>query len=232
MKDQYVGDVNDFWKYAILRALAGAWPGRVRVCWMLTAPDNRADGRHVAYLDEPPRFRGVDPELFDGLEQLIASGQRSVHAVESMKLWPDARFHSSILPDELSARSAYFESLWEATGSEDLLFFDPDNGVEVPSVPKRRRGSARYVYWDEVDVALERAGAICIYQHFPRVAREPFVSSLLSRALQRAPGHHAFALFSTRVAYMVVCKDGHARTLSAGARGLVRRTRALRFLMA
>lgn len=87
------------------------------------------------------RALGVDPELFDGLEQLIASGQRSVHAVESMKLWPDARFHSSILPDELSARSAYFESLWEATGSEDLLFFDPDNGVEVPSVPKDGEGA-------------------------------------------------------------------------------------------
>jgi hypothetical protein len=35
MKDQYVGDINDFEKYAILRALQGASQLPLVVCWML-----------------------------------------------------------------------------------------------------------------------------------------------------------------------------------------------------
>jgi hypothetical protein len=232
MKDQYAGDVNDFWKYAIIRALGSAWPGRLRVCWMLTAPDERADGRHLTYLEEPLRFRAVDPELFDQLGSLIASGQRSVRAVESMRLWSEACFHSTVLNDALSERTAYFEDLWASTTAEDLLFFDPDNGVEVPSVPKGRRESSRYVYWDELDSALQKAGAICIYQHFPHVPREPFISNLLLRARERAPGRQAFAVSSTRVTYVVVSKDERGKRLSCEARRLVERSRDLRLLAA
>lgn len=41
------------------------------VCWMLTAPDGRADGRHLAYLDNPRKFRLFDDELFDWLKETI-----------------------------------------------------------------------------------------------------------------------------------------------------------------
>lgn len=37
MKDQYVGDISDFEKYAILRALETSCPLSLVVAWMLTA---------------------------------------------------------------------------------------------------------------------------------------------------------------------------------------------------
>lgn len=46
MKNQYAGDINDFRKYAILRALATCG-FRVTVCWMLTPDDGGPDGRKV-----------------------------------------------------------------------------------------------------------------------------------------------------------------------------------------
>jgi len=39
MKEQYVGDINDYRKYALLRYLAEKGGVRTGVCWMLTQPD-------------------------------------------------------------------------------------------------------------------------------------------------------------------------------------------------
>jgi hypothetical protein len=64
VKDQYFGDVNDYRKYGLLRAILAGANVRLGVCWMLTAPDSRTDGRHVAYLDNPTKFRRFDHELF------------------------------------------------------------------------------------------------------------------------------------------------------------------------
>ena len=38
MKDQYVGDISDFFKYALLRRIQAAG-GKLVVCWMLTESD-------------------------------------------------------------------------------------------------------------------------------------------------------------------------------------------------
>ena len=64
MKDQYVGDINDYRKHALLRALQQGGLN-VGVCWMLAPPDECTDGRKLGYLTQPDRFRGYDPSLFD-----------------------------------------------------------------------------------------------------------------------------------------------------------------------
>ena len=71
VKQQYLGDANDYRKYALLRHFAEGGRIRIGVCWMLTAPDGRNDGSHLAYLDKPAKFRRFDPELFDWLQQTI-----------------------------------------------------------------------------------------------------------------------------------------------------------------
>jgi hypothetical protein len=52
MKDQYVGAVNDYLKYAVLRTLAGAGEIRIGICWMLTPVGGRSDGKIIAYLHQ------------------------------------------------------------------------------------------------------------------------------------------------------------------------------------
>lgn len=49
MKHQYVGDINDYRKYALLRALSSGGTNQVGVCWMLTPDDGGADGAKLAY---------------------------------------------------------------------------------------------------------------------------------------------------------------------------------------
>ena len=62
MKNQYVADVNDFLKYAFLRAVAKR-DLHLTVVWMLTASDAGTDGQRLRYLADPGRFRQVDPLL-------------------------------------------------------------------------------------------------------------------------------------------------------------------------
>jgi hypothetical protein len=69
VKEQYVGDVNDYRKYALLRALADGGRTKIGVAWMLTPPDGRPDGNMLAYL-EKPSFRTFDPGLFDLMRQV------------------------------------------------------------------------------------------------------------------------------------------------------------------
>jgi hypothetical protein len=224
MKDQYAGDVNDYCKYALLRALAAVQPGRPNVCWMLTAPDGRKDGGKLAYLDAPERLRGFDPPLFDALGALVAAGTRSVRAVEAGPVLSSARFYAPVISDALSDRARYFNDFFATIGHDDLVFFDPDNGLEVASVVKGRRNSSKYLYWDELEHALGGARSVCVYQHFPRVKRGPFVDALLERIAGIRPHHDAFAVTSPWVAYLVCGPDKQVPALRAAAAALVARS--------
>jgi hypothetical protein len=44
MKDQYFGDINDYRKYGLLRAIQSRGTGRLLVAWMLTPADGGRDG--------------------------------------------------------------------------------------------------------------------------------------------------------------------------------------------
>jgi hypothetical protein len=48
----------------------------------------------------------------------------------------------------------------------DLIFFDPDNGLEVKSKPKDRKNSCKYS--DELARAYANNKSVLVYQHFRR----------------------------------------------------------------
>ncbi len=223
MKDQYAGDINDYLKYALLRALAAAHGGTLQVCWMRTAGDGRSDGARLAYLREPERFRALDPPVFDALGEMIERGQRSVRAVQDAAVLPSARFHGALLSDELAARVAHFERIVGCLGTDDLVFFDPDNGLQVRSVRLGRRNCCKYLYWEELEQALGRRRSAVVYQHFPRRPRDEFTQALLGELTERHPGRRAFAICSPWVAYLVCATPAQARTFHRAAKRVAAR---------
>src|SRR5437588_130318 len=125
MKEQYVGDVNDYRKYALLRHLAKVGGVRVGICWMLTLPDA---GNLRGYLEEPKRWRDYDPSLFDRLGAVVKKEAISRLAdIEESDLIPRARFFNEVLTDKAD-RSAYFKKALSQLHMAELIFFDPDNG--------------------------------------------------------------------------------------------------------
>lgn len=228
VKDQYAGDINDYAKYALLRALASGQCGPLTVCWMLTAADGGTHGSLVTYLRQPERYRRIDPELFDRLRDL-APELRGVRAIEEAGLLPRAAFHGLLLDDDADRRVAYFAMLRKGLGDDDLVFFDPDNGLEVQSVRAGSRGSHRYLYWEEALGCVASERSLCIYQHIPRVPRDAYTESLLRRLSADVPTHDVFAVRTSRVAFLVA--SARSRPLKAAARRLVDRSSGLMTLV-
>jgi hypothetical protein len=224
VKDQYTGDVNDYLKYALLRALAGAHPGTLRICWMLTAPDGRADGGRLTYLDDPEAFGELDPEVFGALGAIVRGGKRAVTAVQDAAVLGSASFHAGLLSDEPERRERYFAGIWPALGADDLVFFDPDNGLQVTSVARGRRNSCKYLYWEELEQALAERRSVCVYQHFPRVQRAPYIETRLRALRERFPEHCSFAVSSSWVAHLVCARPARARRLHRAAGELAARS--------
>lgn len=205
MKNQYVGDINDYHKYGMLRCLSRCAGWHTLVAWMLTPDDGRSDGRHTAYLRAPGKWRDHDPVLFDALYELVAgSGRRSVRALQARGILPDTRFYGRRLADEPSARQRYFARLWAQARGAELIFFDPDNGLAVRSVPYGRRGASRYLYPQELNTAFARGHSLLVYQHFPRVAREAFIRCCTGRIFAGTGARELYALQTPRVVFFLV----------------------------
>ena len=71
MKNQYVGDINDYHKYGLIRILTENPAVPTTVCWMLTFDDKKEAGGKIDYLLKPNKWRKFDPELFDVLRDTV-----------------------------------------------------------------------------------------------------------------------------------------------------------------
>jgi hypothetical protein len=216
MKNQYFADVNDYRKYGLLRCLVGTSGLRTGVCWMLTAADNRSDGKFVEYWKQPERWRKHDPGLFDALSQCSTDPtQRNVDRAAKWELVPGAIYYSRLLPDAASDRERYFAGAWETLGATDLIFFDPDNGLEVPSVPRGTRNSSKYLYWPEAQAAFDGGHSILIYQHFQRKTRISFTEGLARELGERTKAAGVFSFSTAHVLFLLAVQDHHLRQVEA-----------------
>lgn len=210
MKNKYFGDINDYKKYGLLRSLTGQGEIATTVCWVLTEDDDRSDGRRIQYLEQPEKWRYHDPVIFDHLRvQVLQRRIRSVDAIEGADVLPNCRFYSPLVRDNVEARQSYFRELLKfATGSQ-LVFFDPDNGLEVKSVPSGRKNSSKYLYWEEVKAAFERGHSLLIYQHFPRRPRAPFISQLVDKFRVATGVRNVLSYCTSYVVFFLVPQAAH-----------------------
>lgn len=179
MEHQYYGDVNDYRKYGLLRLLAAVGGLRLGISWMLTPDDGRPDGGKIDYLDQPRRWRSCDPELFDNLAATLkGGGARHVGAVDDRNLIPGARYHSDILEDGVVARAAYMKTMLDRFQGLDLVFFDPDNGLEIKSCPMGRKGSSKFLAFHEAAATFATGASLLVFQHYCRAERVAYASTL------------------------------------------------------
>ena len=198
MKNQYTGDINDYRKYGLLRCMPREL--KLAVCWMLTDDDDRSDGQKIAYLGNPAKYRQYDGELFDQLQEIVSRGNRSVQEVESRRILPAIAYHSTRLTDDKTAREVYFRELTTITHDSELVFFDPDRGLEIMSVSKGKKGSLQYLYFDEMSNCYAHGQSVLVYQHLPRLKhRESFIECLAEVLINRfkAPQLWAFRVGDT-----------------------------------
>ena len=144
-----MGDIGDYIKYALLRAIMRAEPDKkLGVAWYLTPDDNRNDGLHTGYLHAPQKWQHLDSELFDFLWDLVCKKRnRSVKAIEESDIFD--KNNTVFFDEELSIegdlnllqtpskpshtekaqfREKWFDGLLARLKDCGVVFADPDNG--------------------------------------------------------------------------------------------------------
>jgi hypothetical protein len=205
VKNQYFGDINDYRKYGLLRLLTNGGEIRTAVCWMLTPDDGRGDGMFIDYLGQPDTWRDFDAPLFDHLRGIVLQrGVRSVCEIQNSNLLPSCSFFSELVPDDREARAAYHRTAMDSARGCDLVFFDPDNGIEVKSKPYGRKGSSKYLYWRETEDFWEAGLSLLIYQHFPRLPRDLFIDTKASELMQRTGALEVLSFRTSHVVFFLL----------------------------
>ncbi|WP_137405287.1 MULTISPECIES: hypothetical protein [Sphingobium] len=174
MQNRYVADVGDYVKLSMLRRLA---PGlKLGVLWWLYPDEaHNADGKHIAYLDRPQIWRAIDPVLFDKLKLIVQRNDRSVDALERAGLIDGAVYHNAMLPagdakSRRALRASWFARAAEFVDGCDLIFVDPDNGLEPATYSVGSAKAGKSVALAELK-ALQRDGrTIVVYHHHTRMA--------------------------------------------------------------
>lgn len=210
MKNQYFGDINDFKKYALLRTIINTCNLKILIAWMLTEDDGSTDGKFTDYLRKPEIWRSYDEELFDGLFDLLNTGvPRSVQLLESTNLLPEVMYYSKLVGDPVLDRQTWFDSLLGKAAESDLVFLDPDNGIEVKSCRYGNKRSSKYVYWQELEVLWESGKSLLVYQHFIREKRPVFVRRMISEFENRFPGARVHGFSTANVLFLISMQVEH-----------------------
>ena len=210
MKNQYFGDENDYRKYGLLRVLTNRGSLGTGICWMLTDSDGRNHGGRINYLTRPKKWQRYDPDLYDALVRIVGVDRcRDVARADDPGIIKGMIFQSSMIGDNRVERQKYFQETMHRFKGLDLIFFDPDNGIEVRSTPLGRMGSCKYVYWNELKDTFDAGHSLLVYQHFPFEKRKAFIERLTRELTGTLNAGEVHAYKTAHVVFFLVPQERH-----------------------
>ena len=172
MQDRFVGDVGDFGKYGVLRALTGIHPEAkprlsLGVVWYVPSGTVglQTDGKHTSYLQRPDLYRGCDPDLFDRLEKITRTARKLGTVQGSDVLGNTTTFFGDPIPPDQTRREQWITRALDTVETNDIVFLDPDNGLAPPSASQT---SPQHAYPSEAEGFVKRGQTVIIYHHLGR----------------------------------------------------------------
>ena len=183
MQDRYSGDVGDFGKFGLLRHLVNDTAYCLGINWYLFPNEKRnEDGKFIHYLSDT-QYQACDTELLNKLKNIV-SNKRTVSALEKSQLFRcSTRYFSdgvdfySQSPGQtksnksrrLLLRKNWQEKATTALSSCNVIFLDPDNGLEIDSCKSlNQKKSGKYAYFDEINQFHKGKIFTVIYHHLNR----------------------------------------------------------------
>lgn len=172
MQDRYVGDFGDFVKLALLRALSPGY--ELGVVWYRVVDEfHNGDGRHIHYLGER-HWPSLDPDLFKTLSEIVKNGKRSLDALEQSGLLPNCSFVSShlvshkIYSERRPERTRWITEAAAKVKQCNLVFLDPDNGLEPQGFSYTRKKSIKSASFDDLQRLRQPGRTLVLYHHQTR----------------------------------------------------------------
>ena len=161
MQDRFVGDIGDFGKYGLLRALTGIHPEAeprlsLGVVWYYR------EEKGLDYLRKSEEYRTCDEELFSHLNKIVTGSTRTIYAIEESEiLGGETTFYSTPIPQGKNNRSNWISAAMASMQEKDIVFIDPDNGLSFGDGM-----SSKHALLSEVKQFYKRGQTIIIYQSF------------------------------------------------------------------
>ena len=224
MQDRYAGDVGDFGKYGLLRAITQPDIAKqgdpetlsLSVVWY-RHPDEKDtnDGKHIDYLAPSRRenFRKCDPELYECLAQIVrydlrtkkAKGRRSISKIENSKILGSRTrfFGDEECPYDAVVRKKWHRKALNAMQGSDVVFLDPDNGIKCEDripVSFQNPASGKHAYLEEV-LGFVRQGSAVIFYHPDRTGGQSHneqIKKLSKYLAHRLENNHRVSAFRYR----------------------------------
>jgi len=211
MKNQYVGDINDYKKYGLLRSIMSSSDINVLVAWMLTEDDGSTDGKFIEYLNDPEKWDKYDKPLYLEIAKILGdkNKKREVGLIENSEILKNSRYFSDFVPDNSSNRDIWFSNLINKSRNSDLVFLDPDNGLEIKSRKYGNKNSSKFLYWHEVEKLWSLGKSLLIYQHFIREKREVFIERMLNSLSEKTEGSVVEAFSTANVVFLLALQPDH-----------------------
>lgn len=168
MQDNYVGDIGDYGKYGLLREVC-AEEISLGINWYRVVPKKigkQDDGKYISYLTMAKLYRGYDPQLFDSLHKIVIQEQdRRLERIEQEKLFAAVYFSEALGKD----RKMWHSHALEKTKNTEVVFLDPDNGLETARMHQNGGASEKHVKWTELKDYYVRGQNVILYQHRPQM---------------------------------------------------------------
>ncbi len=180
MQDRYAGDVGDYGKFALLRAMeAQGLKVGVNSYLAKTLPSEiHDDGKYRI----PIQYEKLDPELSAALNRIFDLREaRSVQALEQAHLLVSNLFVNKAVPKEIGQRKAWHQTALARLADCDIVFLDPDNGLNVKSVKPGSQKSPKYVWLHEVSDYIASGKSVIVYSHRPRKKVDVYLAECAAR---------------------------------------------------
>jgi hypothetical protein len=195
MKESYIGDINDFYKYDLIEKLTNNTK-KCLVVWMLT----EGDGNKLEYLNNI-KYKNYNGRLCIDLKKIILQNTRKLKNIEKIKSLDQCTFIDDVLTKK--NRELYFEDVYKNAQNVDIVFFDPDNGI----TPNTKNKEIKYVYWDELNKIWDMNKNILVYQSYRHEKREEFIQNIISKCKKKLLGSNVLCFKTKQVLFFYITKS-------------------------
>ena len=224
MQDTYVGDIGDFGKFVLLRRLEKEG-FKIGINWYKTdLPGALKDGDYEIPCLFDNSEEGEIAKQLRGLFDAKSPPLRSIEALENLKLIGSNCYYHAAVPQTGVDRKHWYEESKKKFQDCNLVFLDPDNGLQVNSVKENSKKSVKYVYTREIMDYLKNENCKCVmfYNHRSRIKPDQYFLEKQRRLEEGMNSDHylvAHITFPRQTIrdYFAVCKDKEAHAIIRAA---------------
>lgn len=220
MQNKYVGDIGDFDKYYLLRVLSGN-DLKLGINWRFVKGDdeNNNDGEKIGYLKKrmPKDLNDIRKYVFEKLRKIVIEDKnRNLKTIESSEILPsETKYFADEIPNGTKRFNWHKKSL-DYLKKCDLIFYDPDNGLERGSYGKLSNKAKKFVFFDEIIDAFKQEKSIIIYQHLSRQKTIDDVNKRIEQLRDCLPVKEEnvkTVYSSSQRYYLIIIQDKHLKNL-------------------